>query len=36
MNAKTVYLNCGHYIHSYESERISREIKVFVNQIMEL
>ena len=36
MKAKTVYLNCGHYIHYYESERISREIKAFVNQIMEL
>ena len=36
MHAKTVYLNCGHYIHYYESERISREIKAFVNQIMEL
>lgn len=34
MNAKTVFLNCGHYIHYYESKRISREIKVFVNQIM--
>ena len=29
MNAKAVYLNCGHYIHYYESERISREIKSF-------
>ncbi|MBQ9686855.1 MAG: alpha/beta hydrolase [Oscillospiraceae bacterium] len=35
MNARTVYLNCGHYIHYYESERISQEIRVFVNQIME-
>ena len=25
-------LNCGHYIHYYESERISREIRAFVNQ----
>ena len=32
----TVYLNCGHYIHYYASERISREIKAFVNRIMEL
>ena len=36
MHAKTVYLNCGHYIHYYASERISREIKAFVNRIMEL
>lgn len=36
MKAKTVYLNCGHYLHYYESERISQEIRVFVNQIMEL
>lgn len=35
MNAKTVYLSCGHYIHYYESKRISQEIRVFVNQIME-
>ena len=35
MKAKTVYLNCGHYIHYYESERISQEIKVFINQITE-
>ncbi len=34
MNAKTVYLNCGHYIHYYESERISEEIKAFVTRIM--
>jgi pimeloyl-ACP methyl ester carboxylesterase len=34
MNAKTVYLNCGHYIHYYESKRISEEIKAFVKQIM--
>ena len=25
-------LNCEHYIHYYESERISREIRAFVNQ----
>lgn len=34
MNAKTVYLNCGHYVHYYESKRISQEIRMFVNQIM--
>ena len=32
MNAKTIYLNCGHYIHYYESDRISQEITSFVNQ----
>ena len=31
-NAKTIYLNCGHYIHYYESERISREIREFINR----
>ena len=31
-SARTIYLNCGHYIHYYESERISREIKAFINQ----
>ena len=34
-NAKAVYLNCGHYIHYYESERISQEIITFVNQVVE-
>ena len=29
-NARIIYLNCGHYIHYYESERISREIRIFV------
>lgn len=33
-NAKTIFLNCGHYIHYYESERISREIRAFVNQVI--
>jgi hypothetical protein len=28
--AKVIHLNCGHYIHYYESERISREIRAFV------
>lgn len=36
MHAKTVYLNCGHYIHYYESERISREIRAFLNQTMHI
>ena len=35
VNAKMVYLDCGHYIHYYESERISQEIRAFVNQIIE-
>ena len=30
MNANIVHLNCGHYIHYYESERISAEIKAFI------
>ena len=33
MDAETVFLNCGHYIHHYESERISEKIKEFVKQI---
>ena len=32
MDAETIYLDCGHYIHYYESERISREIKSFLDQ----
>lgn len=35
VNAKMIYLNCGHYIHYYESERISQEIRTFVNRIIE-
>jgi hypothetical protein len=34
-DARIIYLNCGHYIHYYESERISREIRAFVNQAMQ-
>ncbi len=30
MNAETVFLNCGHYIHYYESEKISAKIREFV------
>ena len=33
MNEETVFLNCGHYIHHYESERISQMIKKYVRQI---
>ena len=32
VNARVVYLNCGHYVHYYESERISREIRAFVSR----
>ena len=35
MKAEIIYLNCGHYIHYYESERISREVRAFVNRITE-
>ena len=34
-NARIIFLNCGHYIHYYESERIRREIRAFVNQAMQ-
>ena len=33
MNAETVFLNCGHYIHYYESERISSMIKKFAARL---
>ena len=29
-NAKIIQLNCGHYVHYYESDRISEEIKSFI------
>lgn len=32
--AKAIFLNCGHYIHYYESDRISQEITAFVNQVI--
>ncbi len=32
-NAEITFLNCGHYIHYYESEQISQKIKQYVNQI---
>lgn len=31
--AKVIRLNCGHYIHHYESERISREMRAFVSTL---
>lgn len=30
INAKIIQLNCGHYIHYYESDRIAEEIKQFL------
>lgn len=35
MDADIIDLNCGHYIHYYESERISREIIRFADGIAE-
>ena len=32
-NAEIIFLNCGHYIHYYESGQISQKIKQSVNQI---
>ena len=32
--AKAIFLNCGHYIHYYENDRISQEITAFVNQVI--
>ena len=31
-NAKLVQLDCGHYVHYYESERICSEIREFLQQ----
>ena len=31
-NARLIQLNCGHYVHYYESDRISDEIKKFVEE----
>ena len=33
MHAETVYLDCGHYVHYYESESISREMERFLTHI---
>lgn len=33
MNAKLISYNCGHYIHHYKSEEMSREIEKFVSDI---
>ena len=33
VNAETVFLDCGHYIHYYESDLISRKIKEYISQI---
>lgn len=32
VNAETVLLNCGHYIHYYESDKISSKIKGFLSK----
>lgn len=32
-NGKYIELDCPHYIHDYEYERISKEIKSFLNGI---
>ncbi len=31
-NGRFVQLECGHYVHNYESERIAKEIKEFIAQ----
>ena len=33
MNAEMVYLDCGHYVHHYESESISRDMVRFLTHI---
>ena len=33
MLAETVYLNCGHYVHHYESESISQDMERFITNI---
>ena len=33
MHAETVYLDCGHYVHHYESETISRHMERFLMEI---
>lgn len=33
IGAETVLLKCGHYIHYYESDKISSKIKEFINEI---
>ena len=32
-NAKLVELDCGHYVHNFETDRISSEIKNFLSQL---
>lgn len=34
MNAKLIRFDCGHYIHYFESDRISKEITAFVKEIL--
>ncbi|MBQ5330627.1 MAG: alpha/beta hydrolase [Oscillospiraceae bacterium] len=33
VNAETVLLDCGHYIHYYESDKISSKIKAFLSKL---
>ena len=33
VNAETVFLSCGHYIHYYESDKISRKMKEYVREL---
>jgi hypothetical protein len=33
MNAKLIRYDCGHYLHDFKSEDMSREILAFVNGI---
>ena len=33
MHAETVYLDCGHYVHHYESESISRDMERFLTHL---
>ena len=33
MNAQTISLNCGHYVHHYESKHICEEIERFISSI---
>lgn len=35
VNAEMIYLNCGHYIHYYESDKIAAEIKRYLCQILQ-
>lgn len=32
-NGQLIKLNCGHYVHDYEYERISTDMKVFIDHL---